>query len=88
MADDFDERHFQEAEVAVTRAVEAFAGEIESMFAKWETVPPSYIMEHALLELATVLSELTDDLKTVAGPATAKLLDALVAYRDSQPEDR
>ena len=58
------------------------------MFSKWEAVAPSYIVERALVRLATDLSELTDDLKTVAGPATAKLLDALVAYRDSRPEDR
>ena len=36
-----------------------------------------------LLELATDLSDLTSDMKTVVGTDTSRLLDALVEYRDS-----
>src|SRR6478672_2206413 len=43
-----------------------------------------YVIESTLLELCTELSVLAPDIKTVAGPATVKLLDALAAYRDSE----
>ena len=79
---------FDAANAATDALVEAFVSEIGRMFSKWEAVAPSYIVERALTRPATDLSNLTDDLKTVAGPATSKLLDALVAYRDSRPEDR
>ena len=42
---------------------------------------PGYVIESALLELCTELSVLAPDIKTVAGPATVKLLEALAAYR-------
>ena len=83
-----DDRQFDAADAAVTQAVTAFVSEFESMWRRWDTVAPSYIVESALLELATELSALTDDIKDVVGPATLKLLDAFVDYRDSRPEDR
>ena len=58
-----DDRQFDEADAAVTQAVSEF----ESMWGRWDTVAPSYIVESALLELATELSALTDDIKDVAG---------------------
>ena len=81
--EDDDNRQFKEANAAVTRAVAAFVSEIESMFGKWEdVVAPSYLVEIALLDLSTAVSELTDEFKDIVGPATSKLLDALAAYRD------
>ena len=79
-----DEKQVQEADAAVTRAVTAFVSEFESMWGKWENVAPAYVIESALLELCTELSVLAPDIKTVASPATVKLLDALAAYRDSE----
>ena len=79
-----DEKQVQEADAAVTRAVTAFVSEFESMWGRWENVAPAYVIESALLELCTELSVLAPDIKTVAGPATVKLLDALAAYRDSE----
>ena len=54
------------------------------MWGRWENVAPGYVIESTLLELCTELSVLAPDIKTVAGPATVKLLDALAAYRDSE----
>jgi hypothetical protein len=79
-----DEKQVQEADAAVTRAVTAFVSEFESMWGRWENVAPGYVIESTLLELCTELSVLAPDIKTVAGPATVKLLDALAAYRDSE----
>ena len=78
-----DDQEFKEADAAVAQAVKTFVGEIEQMFAKWEAVAPTYIIEAVLLELATDLSDLTSDMKTVVGEDTSRLLDALVEYRDS-----
>ena len=75
-----DDQEFKEADAAVAQAVKTFVGEIEQMFAKWD---PTYILEAVLLELATDLSDLTSDMKTVVGTDTSRLLDALVEYRDS-----
>ena len=75
-----DDQEFKEADAAVAQAVKTFVGEIEQMFAKWG---PTYILEAVLLELATDLSDLTSDMKTVVGTDTSRLLDALVEYRDS-----
>jgi hypothetical protein len=84
-----DDRQFDEAHAAVTRAAATFVSEIESMFGKWEdVVAPSYLVEVALMDLSTALSELTDEFKDTVGPATSKLLDALADYRDSRPQDR
>ena len=50
-----------------------------------------YIVESTLLALCEDLCELSDEMKYVVrggGPATAKLLDAMAAYRDSNVEDR
>ena len=79
-----DEKQVQEADAAVTRAVTAFVSEFESIWGRWENVAPGYVIESTLLELCTELSVLAPDIKTVAGPATVKLLDALAAYRDSE----
>ena len=54
------------------------------MLGRWEAVTPSHVVEITVLELA----KLNDDLKTIAGPATSRLLDTLAVYRDSRPEDR
>ena len=75
-----DDQEFTAADAAVAQAVKTFVSEIEQMFAKWN---PTYVLEAVLLELATDLSDLTSDMKTVVGSDTAKLLDALVEYRDS-----
>ena len=56
----------------------------KSMWGRWENVAPAYVIESALLELCTELSVLAPEIKSVAGPATVKLLDALAAYRDSE----
>src|SRR6478672_12744870 len=77
-----DEKQVQEADAAVTRTVTAFVSEFESMWGRWENVAPGYVIESTLLELCTELSVLAPEIKTVAGPATVKLLDALAAYRD------
>ena len=79
-----DEKQVQEADAAITRTVTAFVSEFESMWGRWENVAPAYVIESALLELCTELSVLAPEIKTVAGPATVKLLDALAAYRDSE----
>jgi hypothetical protein len=79
-----DEKQVQEADAAVIQAVTAFVSEFESMWGRWENVAPAYVIESALLELCTELSVLAPEIKTVAGPATVKLLDALAAYRDSE----
>ena len=79
-----DEKQVQEADAAITRAVTAFVSEFESMWGRWENVAPAYVIESTLLELCTELSVLSADIKTVGGPATVKLLDALAAYRDSE----
>ena len=79
-----DEKQVQEADAAVTQAVTAFVSEFESMWGRWENVAPGYVIESTLLELCTELSVLAPEIKTVAGPATVKLLDALTAYRDSE----
>ena len=77
-----DEKQVQEADAAITRTITAFVSEFELMWGRWENVAPGYVIESALLELCTELSVLAPDIKTVAGPATVKLLDALAAYRD------
>ena len=79
-----DEKQVQEADAAITEAVSAFVSEFESMWGRWENVAPAYVIESTLLELCTELSVLSADIKTVGGPATVKLLDALAAYRDSE----
>jgi hypothetical protein len=79
-----DEKQTQEADAAVTEAVTAFVSEFESIGGKWENVAPAYVIESALLELCTELSVLAPEIKSVARPATVKLLDALAAYRDSE----
>ena len=79
-----DEKQVQEADAAITRTVTAFVSEFESMWGRWENVAPGYVIETSLLELCTELSVLAPDIKTVAGPATVRLLDALAAYRDSE----
>ena len=79
-----DEKQVQEADAAVTQAVRVFVSEFESMWGRWENVAPAYVIESALLELCTELSVLAPEIKSVAGPATVKLLDALAAYRDSE----
>ena len=78
-----DEKQVQEADAAITQSVTAFVSEFELMWGRWENVAPAYVIESTLLELCTELSVLAPDIKTVAGPATVKLLDALAAYRDS-----
>ena len=55
---------------------------------KWEDVPPVYVVEIALASLCDELSELTDEVKTDAGPATQKLLAAMAEYRDAKAKDR
>jgi hypothetical protein len=79
-----DEKQAQEADAAITAAVTAFVSEFESMWGRWENVAPAYVIESTLLELCTELSVLAPDIKTVGGPATVKLLDALAAYRNSE----
>ena len=79
-----DEKQVQEADAAVIQAVTAFVSEFESMWGRWENVAPAYVIESALLELCTELSVLAPEIRTVAGTATVKLLDALTAYRDSE----
>jgi hypothetical protein len=79
-----DEKQVQEADAAITEAVSAFVSEFESLWGRWENVAPAYVIESTLLELCTELSVLSADIKTVGGPATVKLLDALAAYRDSE----
>ena len=79
-----DEKQIQEADAAVTQAVRVFVSEFEIMWGRWENVAPAYVIESALLELCTELSVLAPEIKSVAGPATVKLLDALAAYRDSE----
>jgi hypothetical protein len=68
---------------AITQAVAAFVSEFESMWGEGKT-SPQYVVESTLLELCTELSVLAADIKTVAGPAAVKLLDALAAYRVSE----
>ena len=79
-----DEKQIQETDAAVTQAVRVFVSEFESMWGRWENVAPAYVIESALLELCTEFSVLAPEIKSVAGPATVKLLDALAAYRDSE----
>ena len=85
---DITGREFQEAGDAVRRAVTSFAGDIDQLLEKWEDVPPVYVVEIALASLCDELSELTDEVKTDAGPATQKLLAAMAEYRDAKAKDR
>ena len=79
-----DEKQVQEADAAVRQTVSAFVSEFESLWGRWENVAPAYVIESALLELCTELSVLAPEIRSVAGPATLKLLDALAAYRNSE----
>jgi hypothetical protein len=79
---------FKEADAAVEEAALVFVEKIVELFGKWEGVRPSYLLETALRELSELLSPVGDHLKPALGPASLKLLDALVAYRDSASEDR
>ena len=81
MSDSID-RQFEEADAAVTQAVTRFASEIESMFGKWEVVPPPYIVQNMLLELCTNVSKLAHEAKDIVEPETLKLLDAMDEYQD------
>ena len=76
------ERQFDEADAAVTQAVTRFASEIQSMFGKWEAVPPPYIMQNMLLELCTEVSKLAHDAEDIVEPETLKLLEAIHEYQD------
>ena len=76
------ERQFDEADAAVTQAVIRFASEIQSMFGKWEAVPPPYIMQNMLLELCTNVSKLAHEAKDIVEPETLKLLNAMDEYQD------
>ena len=69
-----DEKQVREANAAVTEVVGSFVSEFESTWGRWENVALAYVIESALLELCTELSVLAADIKTVAGPATVKLL--------------
>ena len=85
-----NENQIEEADTAVEQAVTTFVSEFESMWGRWEDVAPAYIVESTLLALCEDLCELSDEMKYVVrggGPATAKLLDAMAAYRDSNVED-
>jgi hypothetical protein len=82
------ERQFEETNAAVTKAVTDFVNEIGRIIVEWDAVAPTHIIETTLMELCSRASNLTDELETVVGPATQKLLAALAEYRDSKLEDR
>ena len=85
-----NEKQIEEADAAIDQAVTTFVSGFESMWGRWEDVAPAYIVESTLLALCEDLCELSDEMKYVVrggGPATAKLLDAMAAYRDSNVED-
>jgi hypothetical protein len=69
-----DEKQVQEADAAITQAVSAFVSEFESMWGRWKNVAPAYVIESALLELCMELSVLAPEIKSVAEPATLRLL--------------
>jgi hypothetical protein len=86
-----NKNQIEEADAAIEQAVTTFVSEFESMWGRWEDVAPAYIVESALLALCEDLCELSDEMKYLVrggGPATAKLLDAMAAYRDSNVEER
>jgi hypothetical protein len=88
MSDNTDSQ-FEAADAAIEKAASAFMDEILQMIAKWEIIPPLYIIETALVELGSRLLDLAgDDGESVAGPATRKLFAALAEYRLSRLEDR
>jgi hypothetical protein len=80
------DQQFQEADAAIKRAVAALMGAIDQMMVRWDVVAPTHIIEGVLLKLSEGLTELIDDprLANHLGPATLKLSNALVDYRDSQ----
>ena len=79
---------FEEANGAVAKAVAIFVSEIELMIGRWDAVASTYILETALIDLCSGLSDLGEQLEPAVGPATRKLLTALAAYGDSRLEDR
>jgi hypothetical protein len=57
---DAEDLQFEQANVAINKAVNKFVSEIESMFGRWEdVVAPSYIDE--LWQLCTEVPKLADD---------------------------
>ena len=66
---------------AITQAVAAFVSEFESMWGDGKT-SPQYVVERCWNCARNC--PFWPDIKTVAGPATVKLLDALAAYRVSE----
>ena len=86
-----NENQIEEADAAIGQVVTTFLSEFESMWGRWEDVAPAYVVESTLLALCEDLCELSDEMKSLVrggGRATAKLLDAMAAYRDSNLEDR
>jgi hypothetical protein len=84
-----NENQIEEADAAIEQAITTFVSEFASMWGRWEDVAPAYIVESTLPDLCENLCELSDEMKSVVrGSATAKLLDAMAAYRDSEFEHR
>ena len=82
------DRQFEEANAAVAQAVTEFLSEVDLMIGRWDAVDPTYILMAVLMDLSSGLSDLGEDLEPAVGPATRKLLAALVEYRDLPLEDR
>ena len=60
------------------------------MTVRWESVAAAYVVEHMLLRMCEGVTKLIDDpiLANIAGPASLKLSNALLDYRDSLSSER
>jgi hypothetical protein len=84
------EQQFQAADAAIERTVERFLTEIKQMTVRWESVAAGYVVERMLLRMCEGVTKLMDDptLADIASPASLKLSNALLDYRDSLWSER
>ena len=87
---DKHDAEFAKANRAVDRTAARIAAEIHKLLDKpFEVVSRDYRLEQLLLAVANDLSAIIDDDPMFhAGPATLKLSNALLDYRDSRFEHR
>jgi hypothetical protein len=84
------EQQLQAADAAIERTVKRFLTEIEQMTVRWESVAATYVVERMLLRMCEGVTKLIDDpnLADIAGPASLKLSNALLDYRNSLSSER
>ena len=90
MPRDVEDIEFARANRAITKTAARIAAEIHKLLDKpFEVVSRDYRLEQLLLAVANDLAAIIDDNPMFyAGPATLKLSNALLDYRDSRFEHR